>query len=259
MRISIVVFALTIVLSIAVRGQSSSVNEITIEAKKSLYQAYAFNDKQQAQNAYGMLERALSVEPANRLVVYHLAYAEYLLARNAYATKDEKTFDQYIDKAEERAEKLVQQEKGWSEASALLGTIYGIKISQSPMKGITLGPKTTSMMKEASVADSTNPRVWIVYGSMKLNTPSFFGGSVEDAQKFFTRAVAIFESTKPADQLQPDWGYLDALVWQAKSYEKMEQLQEARAIFNKALNIEPNFGWVKHVLLPALEKKLSAK
>lgn len=259
MKKIIAVVSCIALLSIAARSQSSSVNEITIEAKKSLYQAYAFNDKQQAQNAYAMLERALSVEPANRLVVYHLAYAEYLLARIAYATKDVKTFDQYIDKAEERAEKLVQQEKGWSEASALLGTIYGIKISQSPMKGITLGPKTTSMMKEASVADSTNPRVWIVYGTMKLNTPSFFGGSVEDAQKFFTRAVAIFESTKPADQLQPDWGYLDALVWQAKSFEKSEQNQEAIKAYKKALTIEPKFLWVKNVLLPSVEKKMSAK
>ncbi|MBI3585816.1 MAG: hypothetical protein HY088_01640 [Ignavibacteriales bacterium] len=259
MKKIIAVVSCIALLSIAARGQSLSVNEIIVEAKKSLYQGYTVNDKQQTLKAYAILERALSVEPANRLVVYHLAYAEYLLARIAYASKDEKIFDQYIDKAAERTEKLLEQEKGWSEAAALLGTIYGIKISQSPMKGITLGPKTTGMMKEAVAVDSTNPRVWMVYGTMKLNTPSFFGGSVEEAQKFFARAVALFENTKPTDQLQPNWGYLDALVWLAKSFEKSERQQEALVTYRKALTVEPNFLWVKNALLPSLEKKMSAK
>ncbi|MBI3577782.1 MAG: tetratricopeptide repeat protein [Ignavibacteriales bacterium] len=246
-------------LSIAAQAQSSSVNEIIVEAKKSLYQGYAFNNKQQTLNAYAMLERAASMEPNNRYVVYHLAYAEYLLARTAYVGKDEHTFGQYIDKATERTERLLEHENGWSEASALLGAINGIKISQSPMKGMVLGPETTDMMKEASAADSLNPRVWIVYGTMKLNTPSFFGGSIEDAQKFFARAVALFENTKPTDPRQPEWGYLDALVWLAKSYEKAERPSEALATYKKALTVEPNFLWVKNALLPALEKKMSAK
>lgn len=259
MRNIIVVFALMAVLSITAEGQSSAVGEILVEAKKALYQGNIRNDKQQVLHAYALLERASAVEPTNRLVTYYVAYAEYILARIAYAGKDDNVFEQYIDKAAERTENLLEQEKGWNEVAALLGTIYGIKISNSPMKGMILGPKATNLQQKAIAADSTNPRVWMVYGTMKLNTPAFFGGSVEEAQQAFSKSVTIFETKKSVDPLEPDWGYLDALVWLAKSYEKKEQLQEARAIFNKALNIEPNFGWVKHVLLPALEKKLSAK
>jgi tetratricopeptide (TPR) repeat protein len=86
-----------------------------------------------------------------------------------------------------------------------------------------------------------------------------FGGSKEDAMKNFSKAVSLFEREENIDSLSPNWGYLESLAWLGRANTALENYETALYAYNKALNVEPNFMWVKNNLLPNLKKKMSEK
>ena len=54
--------------------------------------------------------------------------------------------------------------------------------------------------------------------------------------------------------IQPAWGHSRTYAWLGLAYQDRGELALARAAFAKALAINPDFSWVKNVLLPELEK-----
>jgi hypothetical protein len=85
------------------------------------------------------------------------------------------------------------------------------------------------------------------------------GGDKNAALSSLKRAIMLFE-IKPQDEWsQPDWGYLDALVWAGWAYEQIDQPGDARASYLKALTAEPRAKWVKDLFLSPLQQKLEKK
>ena len=68
--------------------------------------------------------------------------------------------------------------------------------------------------------------------------------------------VEVFEATGQNDN-DINWGYLDAMAWLGITQTKLKDYQSAIETFNKVLEVEPDFAWVKYVLLPQAEDKLS--
>jgi tetratricopeptide (TPR) repeat protein len=253
-----VVIAMILLGTFMATAQDEGVREQILEAKKLLKQGNIQNDQSLLLQGWGVMERIYQSHPSH-LALYYFTQAEYELVRYGIGRKESDLYDRYISQAIEHAEELVEQRRDWSEALALLSSLYGMKISKSWIQGPILGPKAGALADRAVEQDSTNPRAWLVRGTMKFNTPGFFGGSVDEALRSFNRSVELFESAQQTDALQPDWGYLDALAWLGRSYEKLDQPDSALAAYRKALQIDPNFGWVKFNLLPALEKKLAKR
>ena len=77
-----------------------------------------------------------------------------------------------------------------------------------------------------------------------------FGGDIHEAIKHYEHAIQLYEE----NDLTNDWIYLDALAWLGIAYSKTDQLEKAKATFEKALSVEPEFTWVKNNLLPNLKK-----
>ncbi len=205
----------------------------------------------------GVLERVQVSHPGNAMATYYLAYAEYELIRHGMVTKDSELFDRYVDSAVAHARQVLALRPRWSEGLALLANIYGIEISHSWTKAPTLGPEANVLAEQAIMSDSANPRAWLVDGIMKFNTPVFLGGSVEVALTDFTRALELFDTPSQREPLSPDWGHLETYAWRGKALEKNDHLDDALASYMKALEIDPEFVWVKKVLLPALNEKLA--
>ena len=84
-----------------------------------------------------------------------------------------------------------------------------------------------------------------------------FGGSREKGLQGFQRAAELFAQEEPTDPIQPAWGHREAYAWLGIAYQNRGELESARAAFEKALEIDPDFGWVKYWLLPGLEKASS--
>ena len=81
-----------------------------------------------------------------------------------------------------------------------------------------------------------------------------FGGSKEKGLQGFQRAAELFAQEDPVNPIHPVWGHSRTYAWLGIAYQDRGELELARAAFEKALEINPGFGWVKYVLLPELEK-----
>ncbi|MEL7004952.1 MAG: tetratricopeptide repeat protein, partial [Bacteroidota bacterium] len=135
---------------------------------------------------------------------------------------------------------------------AVLSSIYGVKMAYSPWKGIFLGGKSSNLMKDAIALSKESALVWKLYANSKLYTPQSFGGDKKEAAKGYEKAIALFE--KDPASADKNWIYLDALAHLGITYMQLEKNDKARETFERALEVEPEFNWVKYILLPQLDK-----
>jgi len=175
---------------------------------------------------------------------FEKAMAVYGLLNNTMATKDEDTFDDNVDEAVDLLKEIIEQDSDQGEAPAVLSSIYGLKMAYSPMKGIIYGSKSGSLMETAMKLQPESPLVQKLYGGSKLYTPEMFGGSAEKSASSFVRAISIYEANEDTN----NWVYMDALVGLSIAYNKLEQKGKAKAILEKAVSLEPDFGWAKSLL-----------
>ncbi|MCS5490861.1 hypothetical protein [Algoriphagus limi] len=217
------------------------------ELRKMNYQAYLETNKALWKQNVGMAYQAFqqSPTPENEL---ELALTEFGLLNATMADEDEALFEAYVDGLEERLEGMKKSGKNQAEAKALLSGLYGYKIAFSPFKGMLLGGKSSKLIAEAMEEAPENPIVLKLYASNKYFTPSMWGGDVEIAQEAFEKSNALFEK----QGVQDNWMYLDNLAWLGMIYRENGLQDEARQVWEKAVEIEPDFHWVAQGLLPSL-------
>jgi tetratricopeptide (TPR) repeat protein len=190
------------------------------------------------------------------MVRYAIAYADWRMFFAPGVAANER--NGMIDEAESQLQAALKQNEKFAEAHALLAAVWGAKISQSALRGITLGPRVGSTIGKANAIDPENPRIVLQEGIGALNTPSMFGGGADKAEKLLRRAIMLFEK-EPADKAWPNWGRFDAHAWLGQTLVERGDYAGARAQYAAALKIAPGSQWVQAVLLPALEKAAKKK
>ncbi len=78
-------------------------------------------------------------------------------------------------------------------------------------------------------------------------------GNREEARRNLEAAVARFAEGAPAGVFW--WGEPEAHAFLGLSYARENQRDEARAAYDRALELEPGFDWVRERLLPELESR----
>lgn len=81
-----------------------------------------------------------------------------------------------------------------------------------------------------------------------------FGGNISEAIHCYKKGVKLYEK-KPGDH-KNEWQYINALAWLGNAYAKNEQYDKALKTYEKALEVEPGFNWVKYDLMKNLKEKL---
>jgi Flp pilus assembly protein TadD len=94
--------------------------------------------------------------------------------------------------------------------------------------------------------------VWLLRGTSAIFTPAMWGGGLDKAQTILEGAVARFETERPADGA-PSWGRWEAYAWLGQVYQRRGHIAEARAMYEKALEAQPNARWVATTLLPSVQ------
>ncbi len=181
---------------------------------------------------------------------FDLAMLQYGLLNATMSTKDEATFDKYLDGTKELLQEVIEENKEWGDPSAVYSSILGLEMAYSPMKGMYLGYKSSSYMEDARKLSPESPLVIKLFAGSKLYTPEMFGGDSEVAKENFVKAVDSYENS--GESLDQNWLYMDALAHLGISYKKVGENDKAEATFQKALKIEPDFYWVSKSLLPSL-------
>ena len=257
MRRNILAIAL-IWLSAVSLTNAQPVQALIEEGNRLLYKADVDFDLTSYMKARGMFERALASDKEDYSANYILAYTDYKLAVYYMQKKEKLQFQNYVDSATEILKTLVNNNDSDAESISLLGTVYGIQVAMDPNLGPSKGSQNVALTSEALEISPDNPRVLLQKGISKFNTPEFFGGSKDEALNYFKKSILIFENTNKSDS-KINWGYLDALAWLGRTYTNMGDYEAAISAYEKALQIEPEFSWVKNSLLPAVEEKFTSQ
>ncbi len=186
---------------------------------------------------------------------YNVAYADWRLAQLLMGQNNDK---ERIDTLLKEAQTLLEEAKRNSpedpEVLSLLSGVLGLRIGQSMMRGMRLGPRAGNLLDKAARLAPENPRVALQKGISAFHTPRLFGGGVKKAEKHLRQAVDLF-AREPLNAAWPNWGRIDALTWLGQALAKRGNKEEARQVYQQALELEPDMGWIRFVLLPALEKE----
>ena len=224
-------------------------------ASREIDAANAVGDFARLSNAAAMVDRVLTVTPNDPLLLYYRSLALYRIAGLYTGQKKNDEAKRALDEADALLERATAKSPT-ADALALRSSVIGLMIglSGNPMSGMTLGPKSSGLLDRAKELEPKNPRVWLVSGMSAMFTPKMFGGGTDKAEDDLRKALTLFENDKPVSPA-PSWGRADAYIWLGQALQQNGKKDEARTMYQKALEIQPKNGWVLYVLLPALDGK----
>ena len=244
--------SLAFIFSITYPTLAQSGDSLIVSGRQMLQAGENANDLDAMYVARATFERALADTGLVAWGHYYIALADYRIA--GLLEGESKDPSEHLDAAVEHLKKATEIDPQAAEAYALLSSVYGWQIGLSPMKSMFLGPKSGKAIQKAKQLAPDNPRVVLNAAISDFNTPEMFGGSKEKSLQGLQRAAELFAQEEPTDPIQPVWGHREAYAWLGIAYQNRGELESARAAFEKALEIDPDFGWVKDWLLPELEK-----
>ena len=229
---------------ISVKAQNEKIAQLEEKAYIAYINSSVFMWKQLSKEADFILSDNNST-PKNKIEAIKLKYG---LLYSCLSNKDEETYEKHLDKTLEQIKLLVKENPGSSNLHAITAGIMSVQMGFSPMKGMTLGSQSGIHIGKAISLDSLNAAAWRQHANSKYFTPKMWGGDIQEAIKSYEFTISLFEKNNQTK----DWMYLDALAWLGIAYEKTDQIEKAKATYEKALKVEPEFTWIKNQLLPDL-------
>ena len=213
-----------------------------------VYNAYIGSDMTIWKEAVDNMEQGKNSDPDYllELINYQYGYTAWCLGndKNKEARK-------YLLLLERNLEKLKKTEEKIAEYHAYKAAFYGFKIGLSPLRAPFFGPKSMDHAKLALEKDSLSLQGNMEMGNIWSHMPKLFGGSKQKALYYYLKALRIIEE-KPREIRNKNWIYLNLIAIIGKTKEELGNTQEAIEYYKKAIQIEPDFKWVKNELLPSL-------
>ena len=195
-----------------------------------------------------LARRAVTAFPDDALLNHYAGYALYRLATRILEGNPARARGM-LEEAESFLERSMEIEP-IAESHALLASALGMRID-GPVSAMTLGRRSTVALTEAKLLGPRNPRVKLLEGLSVFHAPRMFGGGPNRALRHFLAAVDLFADDAPEPPL-PAWGHAEAWAWIGQAHAAMGRMEEARGAYERALELEPGYMWVREVLLPGL-------
>ena len=246
----------TLVISIAAFAQAPALtgaSKWADSAAREIDAATDAGDLTRLRSARTLLDRALTAFPNDALLLHYKGYALHREASLQEGLGHRTDVEPLLDQARAVLEQSLAV-KPMPETHALLSSVLGRSIGFHPIKAMLLGPESGSQMTSAIALDPKNPRVWLLRGIGAMFTPAQFGGGLPVAEEHLKKAAELFESDHPVAPA-PSWGRAETYAWLGQIYQKQNKSAEAITAYNKALEIDPQFNWVRRVLLPSVKPR----
>ena len=196
------------------------------------------------------LADATGLDRERQLALYGAAYASWRLSTTPGVDAAESMT--LLRGAENNLREVMRADPKSGEARALLASVLGLLIRAGGNK-MTLGPEAQEVREEGLALEPNNPRVVLQAAITTLHTPAEYGGGADKAEGGLRQAIVLFER-EPAGRPWPNWGRFDAHAWLGQVLAARGDKTGARAEYDLALGVWPQSGWVKYVLIPALNK-----
>lgn len=188
-----------------------------------------------------------TVEQKLELIDYYYGYVGYLISKKQFEAAEK-----HILKGEKLIAQVLKVSPKNAAAYSYKGSFIGYQIVISKFKSIFLASESNAYINKAYELDPHNVQAIINKGNLMYYAPKIFGGDKEEAIKFYLKGARQIEINNDTYQ---NWSYLNLLTNIAMAYEKMDQPQHAKQMYEKILRHEPNFYWVKVDLFPKFLKK----
>ncbi|MFH1051303.1 MAG: hypothetical protein V1779_10300 [bacterium] len=142
-----------------------------------------------------------------------------------------------------------------AETAALLSSAYGKKSSLSTLKAIYYGIKARDYIYDANEIEKLNPKVLLIAAIHLMHTPESFGGDKKWAEELLNRALKLLYKQNREDDLSVNWANeAEIYAYFAQLEILKENKSKAKLFIDKALKLEPNYGFVLFDLIPQMEK-----
>jgi len=252
---SILVVSNLLLYNVVSHAQSSS--EMLLEGMALLDDGSDKRDYDQILEARGILEEVAKVDSLSIWAHYYAAAASSALANmidEGLVDVERRELARHINNGIDHLEAAVNIDPSFADGWVLLSTSYAHKISVRPFKLIGLRRKYNRAMSLAHELEPNNPRVILLSGIMDYFLPGIAGGDKDRAEEKLNRAILLFEEEKIMHPYRPKWGYDEVYARLGVIYMDRGDLSDARTVLDRALEINPDYGWVLQELLPNLEK-----
>ena len=163
-------------------------------------------------------ERIAEAEKNQWLPYYYVALGNIMsgymsLGDDMFGNNSSKT-DPKADAAQAALDKAISLSKETSETWVIKKMIISLRMLGDVMsRAMTAMPESASALEMAKKLDPENPRIYLLEGQDKFNTPEQFGGSKEEAKILFDKAKDLFEKAKPETSIHPSWGLTQVNYW----------------------------------------------
>ncbi len=213
-----------------------------------IYNAYISGNMESWRKAVSEMElqKYSSIDYLLELINYQYGYAAWCLSN-----KNTKEAGLYIAKIESNLEYLKSVTGESSEFHSYKAALYGFKLGLNIWKAPVLGKRSMTHAQMALEKDSMNLHANLEMGNIWNYMPELFGGSKFKALNYYTKAIEIIEQQKGGTK--NSWTYLNLLVLAGQAANQQGNKVQAVNFFEKALETEPGFIWVKNELLPSLK------
>ncbi len=212
-------------------------------------------DNPSALSAAGaMLDKALAAFPNDPLLLHYRGYGLY---REAMRRSDAAEMSDVQESMLHQAIDLLRRSaatRPLPETQAVLSSCLGSLAGTGMVAGMRYGSAASEAGENAQRLGPKNPRVLLLAGISAWFTPSMWGGGKDKGYALVQQAVEAFAGEAPARPL-PAWGAAEAYAWLGQMEKERGNTAAARASYDRALALEPEFRWVRDVLRPAVASR----
>ena len=113
--------------------------------------------------------------------------------------------------------------------------------------------KFWQLLARATELEPDNPRVLWVKAVPLLVLPPEKGGNLNGAIELYRRMDEVSKAKSDADSPLPDWGKPEALMSLAYAHLQQSDLAAAREEAQAALRLQPEWSYVRDILVPQIE------
>ena len=175
-------------------------------------------------SARKIFEECARPEDKNSFCYFNLALTDFYLKKAEDLAKHSEAAKRWLDTAIADAQSAVALNERSSDIHALLGDLYGAKIT-GMASGMHYGPKANAEIQRAFQLDPDNSRAFAAAGRKYLYTPSMFGGDLNKAIESFRKAT------------ETDPHFDENFVWLAIAYRKKGDSVDAQQALSEALQL----------------------
>lgn len=253
-------FLLLVIFSVALVNVSNvfadDYTDAIVKAKKKLDDIKDISsDRTSLMKIRGDFERILQLKKNEWMVNYWMAYCDLMIAWSYMGEKpDNANIKKYTESCIELLNKSTDMKDDFGDAWVLKYSAQSNRWQYEMDKMNDIIAKSTEAKETAKKIEPSNPRLYLTEGFITFYTPENFGGGVDNAIPLFEKSWENFQTYTPKDETYPNWGKDQAAGMMAMCMIKNEKLDDAKKWIDKGLEINPESGFIKNMVMKEYEK-----